>query len=115
VLRCHWSDWKYGASKLRFAQTSFSKNYLQLGHTPPEKLTNPVLGQKHVKIISVNGHQIICQFKAPTYLRQTLGISSDKLHAADNNYASGEESHSLTALLMYASTAGNVLLKELKL
>jgi hypothetical protein len=49
-----------------------------------------VLDQKHVKIISVKGRQIICLFKAPTYLGQTLDISSDKSHVADN-YTFGEE------------------------
>jgi len=83
-------------------------------HTP-EKFTSPVLGQKHLKIVSVTGHQTVCLFKAPTYLGQTLGISSDKLHVANSNYAFGEKPHSLTSLLMYASTAGNVLIKELKL
>jgi len=104
VLRCHWSDWKYGAGKLRFAETKeFFQKLSAIWARTPEKLTSPVLGRKQIKIISVKGRQIICQFKAPTYLGQKLGVSSDKSHVADKNYTFGEESHSLTTLLCFDS------------
>jgi hypothetical protein len=58
VLRHHWNNWLYGASKLH-TQNNFSENCLQFANVHSKIFTGLVLGQKSLNNISFRGNKII--------------------------------------------------------
>lgn len=106
------------ARQLLGVPKNFSKYlcYPQFRYMPSKRFTNPVLGQKCLKYISLKGHQIICLSKVPPYFGPDLDVSLKTQYMLLTSVTHFvKESHSSTSLLLHASTAGDVLLIELNL
>jgi hypothetical protein len=71
MIRRHWNNQKYGASKLGFSHAR-NKNCLEFGHTPSKSCPSPVLGQKSLSNIGFKGHQIIELSRVPKCLASAL-------------------------------------------